>query len=105
VSGQILAEGTDGRDRDAYQDGGGGAGGSLWLVVQTLNSGDSNPGYISASGGEGYGPGNESAYGGGGGGGLIVIDAAEDNFTGAVLAAGGAGGGTTPAEAGNVSRD
>jgi hypothetical protein len=79
VDGVLSAEGADSYN---YINGGGGAGGSLWLTVGTLRG----SGIITAGGGDSMGAG-----GGGGGGGRIAIYYQTNSFTGLLVAFGGAG--------------
>ena len=91
LAGQILANGGDGRDNGNW-DGGGGAGGSIWIVAQTLNSGEYVAGNISANGGNDWNSNTTHGdSGSGGGGGRIAIDVVTDNYTGSVLVEPGVG--------------
>ncbi|HPC61397.1 MAG TPA: hypothetical protein PKX23_12105, partial [Verrucomicrobiota bacterium] len=78
VDGIIVADGAAGTNRAS----GGGSGGSIWLVAQTLGG----AGAISANGGAG-----EPGFGGGGGGGRIAISCTNLSFSGSVMARGGSG--------------
>ncbi len=78
LDGRISADGIS----TTSLNGGGGAGGSVWLQIGKL----SGAGSISANGG----PAN--TIGGGGGGGRVAIWANTNTFIGAVTARGGAGG-------------
>jgi len=90
LAGQILADGLRGNN-NGNDDGGGGAGGSLWIVVETLASGEFNAGYISASGGDGYGSTTSHTGGSGGGGGRIAIYTNTKTFSGSIVVEGGGG--------------
>src|SRR6185436_17355150 len=78
LDGAITANGLPG----VAQWSGGGAGGSLWLIVGTL----SGRGLIAATGGAGDPP-----YGGGGGGGRIAVQYGTNAFQGTISARGGSG--------------
>jgi hypothetical protein len=85
VAGTLQVDGTlaaNGADSYNYINGGGGAGGSLWLTVGALRG----SGRITADGGASEGEG-----GGGGAGGRIAIYHATSLFTGVLSAYGGAG--------------
>jgi hypothetical protein len=90
LAGQILANGEDGDENGNY-DGSGGGGGSVWLIAQTLNSGEYVAGSIMAIGGDGFGAVNWSYSGSGGGGGRIAMDITTDNYTGSVSVGPGTG--------------
>ncbi|MCW5551443.1 MAG: hypothetical protein KIS67_04670 [Verrucomicrobiae bacterium] len=88
LDGRISADG----ETAISLNGGGGAGGSVWLTVGGL----SGSGFISANGGAGSNPG-----GGGGGGGRIAVRVTSstfgsNHFTGTYTAWGGASGSTNP---------
>ena len=83
VDGSLTVDGYVGGNNGSYYAGGGGSGGSMYVLVGTLD-GD---GVISADGGDG-GAGN----GGGGGGGRVAIYFGDmDDYTGTVRANGGTG--------------
>jgi hypothetical protein len=84
LDGALLADGQDGWDVDGLATGfGGGAGGSIYLIVGTLMG----AGPITASGGDG-------GLGGGGGGGYIAYQVTDaTGYGGAMTALGGGGGG------------
>jgi hypothetical protein len=71
---------------DALYERGGGAGGSLWLILESL----SGSGVVRANGGEGYPA--LGGYAGGGGGGRIAAYIHNDTFTGTWEAVGGGDG-------------
>ena len=81
--GAVTADGTN------ASNGGGGAGGSIWVICQDLEGG----GAFSADGGNGsYETGVFYHGGGGGGGGRIAIHVSGTNsFSGSVSAVGGDG--------------
>ena len=94
VNGTISANGS--APSPINRQGGGGSGGSIYIVCSQLTGG----GLISADGGAG---GNRADWesGGGGGGGRIKLDYSASSFTGTVSVAGGSGGtGASVGEAG-----
>ena len=101
-AGQVTVEGTlsaNGANGSIKRQGGGGSGGSLWIICDTL----AGSGVISADGGNGGShDGNNWSNGGGGGGGRVKIAYNTSSFTGTVSVAGGADGlgCTTPGTAG-----
>jgi len=78
VNGWISANGNSA----AFDGGGGGAGGSIWLTARQIDG----FGFITANGGQG-----EESGGGGGGGGRIAINSRTNKFTGGIFASGGPG--------------
>ena len=91
-TGSIIIDGTmstnggngSGWGAGAYTSGGG-SGGSIWLIADSL----AGTGTISANGGNGYDAGWSDA--GGGAGGRVCLARNEDNFTGTVEVNGGMG--------------
>lgn len=89
LNGLLTANGTT--PTPINRQGGGGSGGSLYLVCSNLTGG----GLIRADGGAGGNRG-DWASGGGGGGGRVRLSYTTSTFTGTVSVAGGTGGSGTP---------
>ena len=86
-TGSISANGEAGQTESVRYAGGGGSGGSIWIIAGTL----AGSGAITANGGAGADNGRNDE-GGGGGGGRIHIEYANSSYTGKISVNGGTGG-------------
>jgi|GEM_PF-2845683 len=102
-NGEISSTGANGASLPvlavSYGGAGGGSGGSIWIVTDTL----SGSGNIKANGGSGSIGGGPHNHGGGGSGGRISIDYNEYEFTGTTQAKGGNSNENERGEDGTVS--
>ena len=86
IDGYLQADGAEAAYQASY--GGGGAGGSLYIIAGELKGG----GYITANGGNGGYAQYDSRHGGGGGGGRIALYTAKNTFPVGNISVGGGSG-------------